>query len=256
MFRWLVNTLVASMIFFPTREYIAQPEDYDLAYEDAWPRTEDNVRIHGWFFGADGASLCLIFFHGNATNISGVLPYAKEWVRRGISVLLLDYRGYGQGEGSIKAGTDIFWDAEAGVEWLRIEKGFAPSQIILYGQSIGAAPAIELAAREKFRAAVLEAPFTSIEDLGRTHYGFAPVFLLKDFSYENEPKMSQIKSPLFILHGTEDEVCPFWMGKRLFELAPEPKEFLEIQGARHNDLLFVAGSDAFDRPFQFVSKER
>lgn len=253
MIRWLVNTMVASMIFFPTREYLAEPKDYHLAYEDAWPSTDDNVRLHGWFLEAEGASFCLIFFHGNATNISGVLLYAQEWVARGVSVLLLDYRGYGQSEGSIKVGSDIFLDAEAGVRWLGSEKGFAPSQIILYGQSIGAAAAIELATRERFRALVLEAPFTSIEDLSRTHYGFAPGFLLKDFSYRNEAKMKQIKCRLLIVHGTEDEVCPFWMGKRLFEAAPDPKEFLEIEGAHHNDLFDVAGNDAFDRPIRFAS---
>jgi len=254
MIRWLMNILIASMIFAPTRDYIAKPSDFNLTAEDAWPQTEDNTKLHGWFFGAAQPKSAIIFLHGNAANISGLLSYVEGWTERDVSVLLIDYRGYGQSEGSIKHGKDIFLDAEAGVNWLEKQKGFTPSNIILYGQSIGSAPAIELATKQEFQALILEAPFTSTAELSKLHYGFNPNKLLGDFAYENEKKISGIKCPVFIMHGTQDEVSPFSMGKRLFEAAAEPKMFFEVSNAMHNDLSIVAGDDFFEKPYRFVVK--
>src|SRR3989338_273123 len=201
MVRWLVNALVASMIFFPTREYLAEPKDFGLTAEDVWVVTEDNIRIHGWYFAATtdgeaGDKICLVVFHGNATNISGLLKHAKEWMGRGVSILLVDYRGYGASEGSIKKGTDIFLDAAASVDWLIQQKGLRRSQIVLYGQSVGSAPAIELATRDSYRALVLESAFSSLEELSKIHYGFSPSVFFRDFPYQNESKISKIKCPV------------------------------------------------------------
>ncbi len=245
--------MITSMVFFPTKEFSLKPESFGLAADDVWCETKDGVRIHGWFLQLKKSTLYLLFFHGNADNISVRLPKAKEWVSRGISVLLVDYRGYGKSEGEIKHGSDLCQDAQAALKWLQEKKSSTPSNIILYGESIGAVPAIELAAKEKFKAVILEAPFTSLKELAKHHYGIAPDFLLKDFLLDNESKISQIKSPVFVLHGTEDEIVPFSMGKRLFEKAPEPKQFFEIKGAHHNDITSVGGKDFFERPFHFAT---
>ena len=243
------------MIFFPVQEFSVHPEDFGLTAEDVWCQTDDGIRLHGWFFDegkSKGLNLCLLFFHGNADNISIRLPKAERWVKRGISVLLVDYRGYGKSEGSIKEGNDLFRDARAALKWLQEKKHYTSSQTILYGESIGAVPVIELAAEERFKAIILEAPFTSLKELAKKHYGLVPDFLIKDFLLDNESRISQLKSPLFILHGAEDEIVPFEMGKRLFEKAPEPKQFLAIKGAHHNDISVVGGKDFFDQPFQFA----
>ena len=245
--------MIKSMVFFPTKEFSLKPESFGLNAEEAWCPTKDGVRVHGWFLPAKSSNVCLLFFHGNADNISSRLPKAKEWIARGVPVLLLDYRGYGKSEGEIQNGNDLSEDAKAALKWLQEKKNFTPSQIILYGESIGAVPAIELAVKEKFKAVVLEAPFTSLKDLAKHHYGMAPDFMLKDFMMDNESKISQLKSPLFMLHGTEDEIVPFSMGKRLFEKAPEPKQFLEIKGAHHNDVTSVGGADFFEQPFRFIT---
>lgn len=251
-----MNSILASMIFLSVRDYTALPEQYGLSQEEAWFETADRVRLHGWYFDAKekdtSTKLCLIAFHGNATNVSGLLPIAKEWTARGISVLLMEYRGYGKSEGSIKKGTDVFEDARAGVKWLQKEKQFSPSDIVLYGQSIGSAAAVQLATETPFKALVLEAPFNSLKALGKLHYGLSFDFLFKDFPYENELKISNIKCPLFIMHGTKDETCPFWMGQRLYQNAVTKKEFFEVPNAFHNDLQFLAGADFFDRPVRFV----
>ena len=255
--RALVNLMIASMIFFPVREFSFRPEEFGLTFENAWCETQDGLKIHGWFLKAPNASTCLLFFHGNADNISIRLPKAQEWVKRGVSVLLVDYRGYGQSEGKIKKGKDLYADGEAAFKWLREAKNLKPEQLILYGESIGSVPAIELALNHRFKSIVLEAPFTSIVELARHHYGgWIPEFLLKDFLLDNEAKISQLKAPLFILHGEDDEIVPITMGKRLFEQAPEPKQFFEIPGAHHNDISEVGGTEFYERPFRFATDSK
>ena len=252
MFRWLVNTMIASMIFFPVREFSMTPESAGLQAEDVWCETQDGIQIHGWWIEARSSDTCLLFFHGNADNISSRLPKAKEWVARGVSVFLVDYRGYGKSKGEVKTGNDLLRDGEAALQWLSEKKGFKHSQIILYGESIGAVPAIDLGCNNQLRAIILEAPFTSVKELAKKHYGIAPDILLKDFLMDNESLIAKLRSPLFILHGTEDEIVPFEMGKALFEKAPNPKQFFAIEGARHNDIDSVGGDEFFERPFQFA----
>ena len=256
MIRWLINLMITSMLFFPVKEFSSQPKDFKLTSEEVWCQTQDGVKIHGWYLPAQEASLCLLFFHGNAENIANRLPKAKEWVARGISVFLIDYRGYGKSEGEIKAGNDLTQDASAALKWLQEVKNYTALQIILYGESIGAVPAIELGIKEKFKAIILEAPFTNLKELAKHHYGMAPDFMLKDFALDNEIKISQLKSPLFIMHGTQDEVVPFQMGRYLFEKAPEPKKFFEIKNAHHNDISLVGGNAFFDEPFRFATSQK
>ena len=245
--------MIASMIFFPTREFETKPQDFGMTAEDVWCKTADGIKLHGWYFDAKKeGGLNLLFFHGNAGNISIRLSQAKEWTERGISVLLLDYRGFGKSEGAIKHGDDLIKDAQAALEWLKKNKRVDISQMILFGESIGAVPAIELASRYKFKAIIIEAPFTSIKELAKKHYGMAPDFMLKDFLMDNESKIGKLQTPVFILHGTEDEVVPFEMGTRLFEKAPEPKQFLAITGAHHNDITMVGGEEFYEKPSQFI----
>ncbi len=246
--------MIASMIFFPTREYVADPKTSGLPYEEVICVTQDKVKLKGWFFPAPNAKSCLLFFHGNADNIGSRIPKAKEWVKRGVSVLLVDYRGYGKSEGEIKAACDLTLDAEAALAWLAKEKGIAPENIILYGESIGSVPSIELANKAKFKAVILEAPFTSVKDMAKLIYGMAPDFMLKDFEMNNEERIRGIKSPVFIMQGSEDDVVPFSMGQKVFKNAPQPKEFFEIKGAQHNNISEVAGDEFFEKPFQFVAK--
>ena len=254
MFRAWINFMIASMIFFPTREFSARPEDFGLRAEEVWCQTQDKIKLHGWFFQAEQkeASLCLLLFHGNADNISSRLPKAQAWLKRGISVLLIDYRGYGKSDGKIEKGSDLYEDACTALNWLTKEKAYSSERIILYGESIGSVPAVELASQQAFKAVILEAPFTSLKEIAKHHYGLVPDFMIQDFLLNNESKMPRLKSPVFILHGNEDEVVPFEMGKRLFDKAPHPKDFLEVKKAHHNDISIVGGADFFEAPYQFV----
>ena len=251
MIRELINLMIASMIFFPIKDFSLKPDQFGLIAKDVFVKTQDGVKLHGWFFPVKNSRLCLLIFHGNADNISIRLPKAKAWVDRGVSVLLMDYRGYGKSEGEIKSANDLVQDAKASLAWLKAEN-YIPSQIILYGESIGSVPAIELAANEKFKAIILEAPFTSLKDVAKLIYGIVPDFMLKDFEMNNEAKIPQLKTPVLILQGTEDEVVPFSMGQRLFQKAPEPKSFFEIKSGHHNDLAEKAGEAYYTKPYDFA----
>ena len=246
--------MIASMIFFPVKDFSLKPESIGLVAEDVSVKTEDGVKLHGWFFSAQNSQSCLLLFHGNADNISIRLPKAKAWVKRGVSVLLIDYRGYGRSEGEIKSSADLTKDAKAALDWLKNKKKYSPAQIILYGESMGSVPVIELAGTEKFKAAILESPFTSLKDMAKLLYGMAPDILLKDFEMNNEEKITRLKTPVLILQGTNDEVVPFSMGQRLFKKAPEPKSFFEIKNGLHNDLAEKAGEDYYAKPYQFASQ--
>ena len=246
--------MIPAMIFFPEKTFYEKPGDYGFDWEDAALQTSDGVSLHGWFLKSPENKGTLLFFHGNAGNISGRLFKAKGWVDRGFSVLLLDYRGYGQSEGQIAHEENLTRDAEAGLAWLRDTKKIPLSKIVFYGESIGTAPAIRLAVEHPAAAVILEAPFTSFAALARRHYPFVPEMLLKDFKFPNIDRIAQIKAPLFILHGERDEICPYAMAGELFEKAPEPKTFFTIPSGMHNDLPMAAGNDYWEKPRQFIAK--
>ncbi len=249
---WLINMLLTSLIFFPEKTFYETPEQYGLTWEDVYVETSDGVKLHGWYLDASPEKGAILFFHGNAGNISGRLFKAKGWIDRGFSVFLIDYRGYGKSEGKIEQGKNVFEDAQAAFQWLKEEKEIPLNKLVLYGESIGTHPAIRLAVENKVAAVILEAPFTSFYELAHTHYPFVPKMLLKDFEFSNTDYIHQVKAPLFILHGTGDEICPYRMSEELFQKAPTPKEFFSIPQGGHNDLPNVAGSDFWEKPYRFI----
>ena len=255
MLQVMLNSMITSMIFFPEKTFYEKPEDYGFDAEDIRFKTSDGVELHGWFLGAKSPEKgTLLFFHGNAGNISHRLYKVKGWVERGFSVFLIDYRGYGKSQGEIKSDADVIRDGEAALSWLTEKKKISLARLIFYGESLGTYPAIYLGAQHKVLAVVLEAPFTSFLDLARLHYPIAPAMLMKGLEFSNQDWISKLKSPLFILHGSRDEICPYAMSGELFEKAPEPKGFLSIPNGMHNDLPNAAGEDYWEKPYQFVSQ--
>lgn len=251
MLKWLMNMIVTSLLFFPEEDYWQLPKDLGLEAETVACVTQDGVRLSAWFLPASDAKATILYFHGNGGNISGRLFKVKGWIERGVSVFLLDYRGYGKSEGKITHERDLDRDAEAALGWLKESKKLSAGEIILYGESLGSAPAVELATREKFKGLILESPFVSIKELAKRHYPWAPSFLVRDFQFNNLEKIRNIQCPVFVLHGTDDDICPQDMGRRVFEQAPAPKEFFSVAGGSHNDLLDQAGEEYFDRPYRF-----
>ncbi|MFQ5990491.1 MAG: alpha/beta hydrolase [Candidatus Methylomirabilales bacterium] len=231
----------------PSRAIIATPEDVGLAYEPVKITTEDGVILDGWFLPARQARGVLLFFHGNAGNISHRLDSLKIFSDLRLSTLIFDYRGYGQSEGTpSEEGT--YRDAEAVWRYVTERRSATAREVVLFGRSLGAAVAVHLAARHTPGALILESAFTSIPELAGDVYPFLPARWLARFRYSTEVYLRSVSCPVLIVHSRDDEIIPFAHGRRLFAVANEPKQLLEIRGG-HNDGFFVSGKsyvDGFD----------
>ena len=200
--------------------------------------TGDGLNITSWFKNASSDNLILIFFHGNSGHIGNLAAKVRPYVDADFGILLVGYRGYGEnpGEPSEKG---LYEDAATALEFLLLS-GVTPNRWVLYGESLGAAIAVEMAARFNFTApvasVVLEAPFTSMSDAANAHYPFIPIKLLLKDKYNSISKIQKVTSPLMVLHGNIDKIVPQKLGIKLFDAANEPKSSLWINGAGHNDL--------------------
>jgi fermentation-respiration switch protein FrsA (DUF1100 family) len=258
----LLYALLCAYLFFmqsrllyypnlPGRELRADPGDIGLEYESVILHTSDNVRVHGWFVKAKQARGTLLFFHGNAGNISHRLDSLRIFNRLGLSTLIIDYRGYGQSEGRVsEQGT--YLDARAAWEYLTTTRGVDPQRIIVFGRSLGGAVAANLSAAHPPAGLILESVFTSVPDLAASFYPVFTVRLLSRYGYNARRAVGYVASPVLIIHSPEDEIIPFENGLALFESAREPKSFLRIRGG-HNDGFLVSGSLYYDGLEKFIS---
>lgn len=231
------------MIFYPNlpgRELRGKPSDIGLNYESVQIRTSDNILLHGWFIKTRKERGTVLFFHGNAGNISHRLDSIRIFHSLGLSVLIIDYRGYGQSEGRVsEQGT--YLDAEAAWLYLIEEKNIEPREIIVFGRSLGGAIAANLAAKVQPAALILESVFSSVPDLAARFYPVFPVRLLARFSYDTRKALASVSCPVLVIHSPDDEIIPFENGRVLFASAREPKTFLKIRGD-HNEGFLVSGS--------------
>ena len=194
----------------------------------------------------------VLFCHGNAGNISHRLDSIRLFHELGLSVLIFDYRGYGQSSGKpTEQGT--YRDADAAWDYLVEQRGISPAHIILFGRSLGASIAADLATRQSAAAVILESAFTSVPDVAATLYPWLPVRWLSRYQYNTEKKLANIHIPVLIVHSQDDEIIEFANGERLFDVANEPKQFLELRGG-HNDGFMVSGNDYIQGLETFLGK--
>lgn len=228
-----------SMLFFPDREIRHTPKDIGLAYDEVSFTTKDGVVITGWFIPADDEKGVILFCHGNAGNVSDRLDSIQIFHKLGASVLIFDYRGYGRSGGSISEhGT--YLDAEAAWDYLVESKHKSPGDIIIFGRSLGGAIAAETALRKGPAGLILESTFLSVPAIAGTYYPWLPVKYLAKYRYSTVDKVALIASPKLIIHSREDEIIPFEHGRKIYEKAAPPKEFLEIRGG-HNEGFMLSG---------------
>jgi len=227
-------------VYYPVRQLSATPQQIGLAYEPVTFETEDGIRLDGWFIPADVSRGTVLYFHGNAGNISHRLDSIAIFHKLNYSVLIFDYRGYGQSEGKpSERGT--YRDAEAAWRYLTKQKQIAPGQIVLFGRSLGGAVAAWLAARQTPRACILESVFTSAPDLAARLFPLFPSRLLCRYDYDTEAAVKNFNCPVLIIHSPQDDIIPFSHGRKVFAAAREPKAFLEI-GGDHNTGFLASGS--------------
>lgn len=234
----------------------------------------DGVRIQGWWFqtgrdaggepmlgvegGPSSASPAVLLLHGNAGDVSHRTPLAEGLLREGISVLLLEYRGYGGSEGR-PSESGFRTDALAGMDFLQ-EKVGGPQRVVVFGRSMGGAVAADLASIRKPAGLILESAFTSLEAMAHTLYPFLPRILFRRLKgrFDTLGKLRKVDAPVFVVHGTRDEVVPFSMGDSLFQAARPPKGWYAVKEAGHNDVFWVGGREYFRilARFIFDSAER
>lgn len=227
------------LIFFPARTWEATPTRVGLPFEEVWLEASDGVRLSGWFVPVEQARGTVLFFHGNAGNISHRLESLALFHRLGLNTLILDYRGYGRSEGRpTEAGT--YLDAEAAWRYLTQKRQIPAAQIILFGESLGGAVAAWAAETHTSGGLILLASFTSIPDMGAQAYPFLPVRWLARVQYNTLARMSKITCPVLLIHSRADEMVPFRHSQRLFEAARQPKQLLEISGDHNGGPLLSA----------------
>lgn len=228
-------------IYFPDREMVVTPSHLGFAFEDVAFLADDGVRLHGWFLPGSPDKPVVLFFHGNAGNISHRVENLAYLNRLGLGVFIFDYRGYGRSGGRPDE-EGLARDARAAQRWL--DKRSVPSrQTVYFGRSLGAAVALQLALEVPPAGLVLETPFTSIQELGRKHYPLLHTVLgwLVSDRYANIDKIPTYRGPLLIFQGDRDSIVPEEMARRLFDAANEPKRLYLIHGANHNDTYEVGG---------------
>ena len=239
-------------IYFSDREIAMTPDAIGLPYESINLEAADGVKLSGWFVPAQHSRGTLLFCHGNAGNISHRLESIQVFHGLGLNTFIFDYRGYGQSEGKTsERGT--YLDVEAAWRYLTAERGMAPAEIIVFGRSLGGAIAAWLAQYHPPNALIIESTFTSIPDIGADLYPYLPVRLLSRFKYNAVDYLRQVHCPVLVIHSRDDEIIPFNHGRRLFEAANEPKEFLEISGT-HNEGFLTSGKRYRESLDSFISR--
>ena len=231
----VVMFLEESIIFLPSVYPEGDWQPAGLAVEDAWFQAADGTKLHGWYLPHPRARAAVLFCHGNGGNITHRADALHMLNRRvGVSVLMFDYRGYGRSEGKPDE-PGILADARAARAWLAARENIRESDIVMMGESLGGAVAVDLAARDGARALVVESAFSSLPDVGAYHYAWLPVRLLARTRLDSLSKIGNYRGPLLQAHGDRDTIVPIEFGRRLFEAANEPKQFLVLPGHNHND---------------------
>jgi fermentation-respiration switch protein FrsA (DUF1100 family) len=199
-----------------------QGDEINFDYKEVFIQNKEGIKLKSWLHEKDLINKkTIIFFHGNAGNLSNRNYKLNELSKFDINFLIVAYRGFSGNQGN-PSEQGLYEDAKSTFDWLTI-KGVKEKNIILYGESLGTAVAIETAQNKDLAGIILESPFTSMVELAQKYYPFLPVkFLLKD-KYETIKKLPNINSPLLVLHGKLDSVVPFSMGKNLFDKANKPK---------------------------------
>jgi len=233
-----------SMMYFPDRAHIA-PAAADLPEAEEVPLTaSDGAAIRVWHVPPRDGKPVIVYFHGNG----GSLPYRVGRFRRlladGIGLVALEYRGYGGNAGS-PSEQGLIADGETAYAFAAAH--YPASEIVLWGESLGSGVALAVAAEKPVGRVILEAPFTSAAAVAELHYWYLPVWLLMKDQFRSDQRIGKVTAPLLILHGVHDQIVPYAMGERLFDMAKQPKHIARFLDGGHEDLDQNGALDAVGR---------
>ena len=226
---FLIFSLFLVFLYFFQRNLLYHPNENNyfgdkvsVGIERVKITTADNIELLGWFHEKNLKEFkTLIFFHGNAGSLENRIHKLNHFQDMDINFLIIAWRGFSGNNGK-PSEQGLYIDGKSSIDWL-IEKGVDEKNLILYGESLGTGVATHLAQNKSYAGVILETPFTSMTDAAKKFYPYIPVkFLLKD-KFENYKKIKNINSPILIMHGEVDQIVPFKMGKKIYEIANEPK---------------------------------
>jgi len=261
----LVVVFESRFIYFPAkhpegdwraREPRAVEGRTTVRVEDVWLTAEDGVRLHAWhaapLVGRDGAlepvptTRALLYLHGNAGNISHRYEIIESFASLPANVLALDYRSDGT-----PSEEGLYADARAAWDYLTGSRGVPANRVVIYGESLGGAVAVDLASKVQPCALVVQSSFTSIADMAAEVMPFVPRFVIRTKMNSLE-KIARVRAPVLVVHSPADEVVPYKLGRKLYEAAPEPKRFYEIKDAPHNLTHDLGGAAYLNALREFV----
>ncbi len=227
-----------SMTFFPYKKLEQTPQDWGLEYEDVQLETVDGVSLHGWYIprsGSHGVQKTLLFFHGNAGNISHRRTSLEIFHRLGLNVFIFDYRGYGNSQGKPDE-EGLYKDARAAWLYLTEQRGIKQDDIILFGRSLGGVVAAELAAEVQPGALILESVFSSARDVANVIFPVLSRLVLLRYDFNTVAYVRQVACPVLVLHSPDDEIIPSRLGEKVFQAAKPPKFFVRMRGGHNSGL--------------------
>ena len=232
------------LVYFPNPQR-TPPEEFGLAnVEERTLKTPDGEALICWYAKAQPGQPTILYFHGNAGNISTRAERIRKYMVRGRGMFMMDYRGYGGSTGQPSEAANVA-DAKLAYEALR-QEGVPAKDIILYGESIGSGVAVQVAAEKQAAGLVLDAPYTALVDVAANRYPWFPIRLLMTDTYESRRYLPGLKLPLLVIHGEKDQTIPVVMGREVLAIAGGPKEIVTFPEAGHADHYLYGSFEAIN----------
>ena len=225
-----------AMIFFPIKELHEAPSHWGMDFENLTITTDDDIALHAWFIPQQSSEKTLLFFHGNASNISHRGDSVKIFHDLGLNVLIFDYRGYGQSEGKpTEAG--LYRDARAAWNYLTQTRGVNSKDIVLFGRSLGGAVAANLASEVDAGAIILESTFSSARDMAQELFPLLSYMIPLRFHFNTAKFVQKVNCPVLVIHSPDDEIIPYSLGRKVYDAANQPRLMLDINGDHNGGFL-------------------
>lgn len=246
------SSLVNQFAFYPDTQNIIPAEKLPFGVDEVFITTEDNVRLQAYYLKNPSSERMLIFFHGNAGNICHRISDIINLKNCGINVLAISYRGYGKSSGT-PSEKGIYKDGAAALDYAMQTLGYSVENIIIFGRSIGSTVAVHISQQKDIAGLILITPLTSAKAQAKAK-GLCFLSFLAGNAFDNLSKISHIKCPLLVIHGTDDQVLSFSMGKEIFDHAHGKKQLVIIEGAGHNNLSQVDSEKYWGSIAEFIRK--
>ncbi len=225
----LIYFVILIFLYFYQRNLMYHPNENNyfddklsVYIEKIKVNTKDNIELLGWFHEKDLKNFkTILYFHGNAGSLENRIHKLNHFGDMDINFLIIAWRGFSGNKGK-PSESGLYEDGESAINWL-LNRGVKEENIIIYGESLGTGVATHLSQNKNFAGIILETPFTSMIDAAKTFYPYIPVALLLKDKFDNKSKIKNINAPVLIMHGKVDQIVPFSMGKKMYEIANEPK---------------------------------